>query len=167
MARNTNKKKDAFLTSRPTSGLETSNAASRCSFNFSYFSPDKGGQCWEEWSNSKGANSLESLMNKLTCYTESPLSYWESQRVGAGGLKVLEFYASFPKHSKFKQPPSVPHDVRWGRFRMTSKVRLAGFVVPTSLDGKKNSEGILFNSNIFYVVFLDKDHEFWPTGEAD
>ncbi|EGM71395.1 hypothetical protein SOHN41_01129 [Shewanella sp. HN-41] len=50
---------------------------------------------------------------------------------------------------------------------MTSKVRLAGFVVPTSLDGKKNSEGILFNSNIFYVVFLDKDHEFWPTGEAD
>ncbi|MGL5470446.1 MAG: hypothetical protein ACRDCT_20050 [Shewanella sp.] len=167
MSRNKNTKRDRFLANVPTSSLETSDTAERSSFNFSYFSPDKGGQSWHDWAALGGASSLDSLMDKLTLYTRSPLKYWESQRVGSGSLKILEFYSSFPSHSNFTQPPSVPHDARWGRFRLTSKVRLAGFVVPSSLDGSPNENGCKLNSNIFYVVFLDKDHQFWPVGEAD
>lgn len=162
-----NSKRDSFLSRVSVCDIESSNIGEKCSFNFSYFSPAKGGQDWPHWAAQTGACSLDSLMSKLVSYTEQPLSYWENQRVGGGGLKVLSYYHSFPSHSTFQLPPCVPHDVSWGRFRLGNKIRLAGFSIPRKMDGLTDSKGHRLNSNIFYIVFLDKDHQFWPTGEAD
>lgn len=162
-----NSKKQIFLDKLPSSGIETSNVASRCHFNFSYFSPDNGGQSWEEWNIPAGSSSLESLAKKLVHFTNESLKYWEEQRAGAGGLKVLTFYPSFPNNTLFDLPKSVPHDVKWGRFRLGNKVRLAGFRIPTELDGKLDTNGNILSADVFYLVFLDKNHEFWTIDEAD
>jgi hypothetical protein len=47
-----------------------------------------------------------------------------------------------------------------------NKVRLAGFTIPTGHLAKKEADGSILSDNVFYVVFLDRDHQFWPT-EAD
>jgi len=162
-----NSKKQSFLNKLPSDGIETSNVASRCHFNFSYFCPDNGGQDWPEWNVPAGSSSLESLAKKLVHFTQEPLKYWEDQRAGAGGLKILTYYPSFPNNSLFQIPRFVPHDVRWGRFRLGNKVRLAGFSIPQELDGKLDCKGNTLSSNIFYLVFLDKNHEFWNINEAN
>ncbi|EGQ8146598.1 hypothetical protein G3P61_004757, partial [Vibrio parahaemolyticus] len=135
-----NSKRDRFLSTRPQCGFETSDIGKKCSFNFSYFSPAYGGQDLEVWANENGSASLQSLFDKLVQFTNEPLSYWESQRAGAGSLKVLAYYSEFPKRCKFQMPPSVPHDARWGRFRLGNKVRLAGFSVPTNLNGQQDKD---------------------------
>ncbi|KAB0303895.1 hypothetical protein F2Z80_08070 [Vibrio fortis] len=163
MGRNTkNSRRDRFLEEAPKDGIENSDIATRSSFNFSYFSPTNGGQTFDDWSKVAGSATLLSLCKKLVDYTGSPLSYWETQRAGAGGLKVLSYYKQFPTGTVFKKPNSIPHDVRWGRFRLGNKVRLAGFSIPTQLDGQLDDKGRRLSSNIFYVVYLDKEHEFYP-----
>ena len=162
-----NLKKQSFLNKLPSDSIETSNVASRCHFNFSYFSPSSGGQYWHEWNLPAGSSSLESLVKKLVHFTKESLKYWEGQRTGAGGLKVLTFYPSFPSNSLFEMPKFVPHDVKWGRFRLGNKVRIAGFSIPPELDGKSDTNGNILSSNVFYLVYLDKNHEFWNINEAN
>ncbi|EIV8490589.1 TPA: hypothetical protein RQL17_002792 [Vibrio vulnificus] len=158
----TNSRKNSFLASRSTSGIETSDIGKRCSFNFSYFSPSFGGQDLSDWSESSGSSSLNSLVSKLVNFTKEPLSYWCNERVGAGSLKVLSYYGEFPKGCSFTIPPSVPHDVKWGRFRLGNKVRLAGFSIPSDFKDKTDKDGKKLDLNVFYVVYLDKDHQFYP-----
>ncbi|MEZ9063002.1 MULTISPECIES: hypothetical protein [unclassified Vibrio] len=163
MAKNNNSRKDRFLSSRSTCGLDTSDINKRCLFNFSYFSPSFGGEPLSDWAKQpNGSATLNNLFEKLVNFTKEPLTYWENERAGAGGLKVLTYYPSFPQKSPFQIPPSVPHDVRWGRFRLGNKVRVAGFSVPNTLASQLDKDGNCFNPNIFYVVFLDKNHSFWP-----
>ncbi len=84
-------------------------------------------------------------------------------------MKTLAYYQSFPKKSNFKFPPHVPHDVIWSIFRLGSKVRLIGFVIPEKLSGKtiEDEAGkFVLDCNTFYVVFLDKDHKFYITEDA-
>ncbi|HIF9338038.1 hypothetical protein [Photobacterium damselae] len=157
-----NSRKDKFLNTRSLCGFETSNIGKKCSFNFSFFSPSCGGQELVIWANENGSASLQSLFDKLAQFTNEPLSYWENQRAGAGGLKVLAYYSEYPQRCQFQRPPSVPHDARWGRFRLGNKVRLAGFSVPSTLHNQQDKDGNLLDKNIFYVVYLDKDHEFYP-----
>ena len=98
--------------------------------------------------------------NKLKHYSGNTMGYWKNQRVGGGGLKVLELYKSFPVHSDFIHPKHVPLDVKWARFSLESDMRLIGFVVPNDL--------VLLHkipSNIFNVVFLDQHHRFYKTEE--
>jgi hypothetical protein len=83
--------------------------------------------------------------------------------IGAHG-KVLAIYGAFPAHSHFAHPKSVPHQMCWGRFRLGNAIRLAGFVVPIEYhDQIQQSTGYRFDSNTFYVVFYDDDHDFYPT----
>ena len=79
-----------------------------------------------------------------------------NQRVGSGGLKVLEIYGAFPCNSDFVHPVHVPDDVRWARFRMESAVRLVGFFVD---EDSARLKGL--STDIFYIVFLDKNHCFY------
>ncbi len=62
---------------------------------------------------------------------------------------MIHIYANFPnsKINDFKMPKNIPADVKWGTIQDVGhqKVRVAGFTI----------------ENIFYVVFLDKDHKFW------
>ena len=95
-------------------------------------------------------------MNKLKEYSYEDKKYWLNQRVGSGGLKVLEIYGAFPCNSDFVHPVHVPDDVRWARFRMESAVRLVGFFVD---EDSARLKGL--STDIFYIVFLDKNHCFY------
>lgn len=162
MSKFRNSKKSGFLSSIPTISLEESDTAYRCSFCFSFLdSNQEAGQDFSQWDASGGALSTVGLLNKLKDFTRESLEYWENQ-----GQKPLVIYSKFPSSSDFIHPKHVPHDVRWGRFRLGSKVRLVGFIIPESLDGKEvNIKGNTYrlSRNTFYVVFLDKDHRFYKT----
>ena len=166
-----NTRKAKFLQSLPTTSIETSNIAARCNFNFSYFEGNQtAGQDFSDWSEPQGASSLTTLLEKIKNYTKEPLSYWRNERAGSGGLKVLSHYEQFPKRSDFSHPPHVPHDVIWSRFRLSNMVRLIGFVIPETIAGNiyHDAKGnqYRYNSNTFYVVFLDREHKFFHTEQA-
>lgn len=162
-----NSKKTRFLQSIPQCSVETSNISERCKFNFYYFqNQESAGQKFEDWGQRlTGNSSLINLCNQLKNYSENTLEYWKNQRCSSG--TILTIYGNFPKNSDFVHPPNIPHDVSWGRFRLGNKVRLAGFIIPEQLNGKfietKNCKIHYFDTNTFYVVFLDKDHKFYKT----
>ncbi len=54
-----------------------------------------------------------------------------------------------PDNSKFKEPKHIPSPEVWSVIHITqnSKEVVAGYI----------------EDNVFYIVFLDKDHLFWPT----
>ncbi|MGK0290979.1 MAG: hypothetical protein ACI86H_002443, partial [bacterium] len=88
--------------------------------------------------------------------------YWPNQRHKK--QHTLEIYGNFPLRSKFKHPTYIPHQVQWARFRLENLVRLIGFVIPNEYNGEVH-EGTKqkFDSNTFYVVFLDQNHEFYQS----
>ena len=158
-----NSRKDAFLTRFPTASIDskTDKLASKCKFNFGYFTnSQRAGQDFKDWSNEQ----LLKLLDKLVSYSKESLSHWENQPIGKGSGHVLEVYGKFPTNSDFEHPKHVPHQACWGRFRLESSVRLAGFIIPKDYDNKQqNSSSFKFCSNTFYVVFLDKDHKFYKS----
>lgn len=156
-----NNKKKVFLVKIPDTGLGNGEISKKCKFNFSYFDNSQAaGQDFSDWDH----DGLVKLLQKIKHYSDSPLEYWRHERCGGGGLKILEIYGKFPDKSDFTHPKHVPHDVSWARFRMENLVRLVGFVVPR---GFKSNEDVKltepFDSNTFYVVFLDKEHKFYLT----
>jgi len=166
-----NPRRDRFLNSRPTTSIETSDIAQKCKFSLAYFTPDQdAAQSFTDWQGDAGAATLTTLMEKLKEYTKQPLNYWENQRAGGGSLKVLARYGDFPKKSAFSHPAHVPHDVVWARFRLAQKVRLIGFVIPETLADKdyQDSKGrrYRYDSNTFYIVFFDKEHQFYQMEKA-
>ena len=55
---------------------------------------------------------------------------------------------NMPKVSKWKYPKTVPRDnVPWSKIRLGSKLRVIGYL----------------EINVFYVVFLDNGHDFFPS----
>jgi hypothetical protein len=61
--------------------------------------------------------------------------------------QCLKVYGDFPRHSDFKHPAYIAEDAEWASLHIQGKERIAGHII----------------DNIFYVVFLDKEHRFWPT----
>ena len=61
--------------------------------------------------------------------------------------KTIELYRSFPPDSDFKVPQYIQGEVKWGTIQDIGgqKHRVAGYMI----------------DNVFYVVFLDKNHKFW------
>lgn len=161
MARFRNKTKARFLDSLPTDDIENSDLASRSGFCFSFLDTAQVGQEFSDWNNAGGATSLDSVLNKMKDYTRQPLTHWTTTTNAP-----LVIYGQFPNNSDFFHPKHVPHDVLWGRFRLGNKVRLVGFIISDGLDGKVinlNGQDYRLSCNIFYVVFLDKDHKFYKT----
>jgi len=105
------------------------------------------------------------LLNKLKNYSEDSLDRWQKENIGKGIGHVLEIYGKFPnKNTDFTEPPSIPMQAKWGRFRLGSSVRLVGFVIPEEYHDKEHSRTKRkFDKNTFYVVFLDKNHKFYKT----
>ena len=151
----TNPRKERFLSNLPAQKFvsEISDVKGKLSFRFKYFDgSQEAGQDFKDWNDKQ----KQELLEKLRDYSRESKLFWLNQRVGGGGLKVLEIYGDFPKNSDFYYPKHVPEKVRWARFRMESAMRLVGFFVPEDA-----VEELKLSPDIFYIVFLDKDHRFY------
>lgn len=163
-----NPRKKSFIDALPQDSIETSDIASKCKFNFSYLDRNQVGQTFLDLNNNAGNSKLVKLMEKLYGFTKQPLSYWKDQKVGKGkrGGKgkrqsCLEVYGNFPEKSEYTHPRHVPHDVLWARFRLDNEARLVGFIVPDELAHRSDHAGYQYDTNTFYVVFLDENHQFY------
>lgn len=101
--------------------------------SFEYLDRNQG-QTFEEW---EEAGLLVNLLNTLREYCQKTIE----ENKG----KNFKEYGFFPPDSNFKHPKHVPNDVSWASLHLSGKVCLGGHIV----------------ENVFYVVFLDKNHEFW------
>lgn len=150
-----NSRKDRFLQSLPKDEFvcDIADARGKLSFSLKYFDgSQKAGQDFKDWND----NEKTKLLDKLKEYSKENKQYWLTQRTGSGGLKVLEIYGTFPINSEFSKPIHVPDNVKWARFRLESKVRLIGFFIDETEAREKQ-----LSTDIFYVVFLDKNHRFY------
>lgn len=59
----------------------------------------------------------------------------------------FKVYGSFPPNTAFKHPKHVPPDAQWASMHIQGKECVAGHVI----------------GDVFYVVFLDSEHQFWIT----
>lgn len=146
--------KENFLAKLPTYLIENvrNKFSQNINFNFQFFDnsqPD--GQDFKDWNHEQ----LYKLLDKLKEYCKNTLQYWQTMRIGKGSKTVLEIYDRFPVKSDFHHPKHVPLDVAWARFRLESDMRLVGFVV-----NKETCRQLAIHPNIFYVVFLDRNHKF-------
>ena len=94
------------------------------------------GQRFEEWEKEA---LLAKLLNRWHSHCQKSLQECLDQR--------FKRYPSFPPTSKFKHPKHVTQDAQWASMHLQGRECIAGHII----------------GNVFYVVFLDRHHEFWPT----
>lgn len=114
-------------------------------FNLKYYRPvDNNGDSFEGWQKDQ---ILDDLNNKLKDFSRKTKE--ELLRDG-----TLELYGGYPDNSQFEKPKDIDGEyVVWSRLRITGRRRLIGFFM------KNNSN----TEDVFYVVFLDKEHVFAPS----
>ena len=97
------------------------------------------GQSFSDWQ----ADQLLALaFDKLRALCE----YTIAQATNNGLLKIYT-KVPFPPESAFVHPKHIPQDVDWSSMHIGNKPCVIGY----------------FEDNIFHIVFLDKEHEFWIT----
>ena len=154
-----NRKTQSFLNALPKISLDDDNdkLTERCKFNFHYLNATPPAVGISEHG--------DDLLEKVKIFSEHSLSYWENKRhPGSNTGHYLEYYHSFPPEHKtqYVYPKHVPADVRWGRFILSGKQRLVGFVVPEAKHDQYHLKtGFQFDKNTFYCVFIDLEHKFW------
>jgi hypothetical protein len=104
-------------------------------FCFDHFSPDQG-QGFEEWETDQ---LLSKMLARFKAHSNKPFLQCFST--------AFKRYACFPPKSEFKHPRTVPEDAVWASMH---------------IQGKECVIGHMFK-NVFYVVFLDRHHKFYPT----
>lgn len=92
------------------------------------------GQSFEEWEKD---GILADAMKKIREYCRAPLR----KQMGSN----FKEYGAFPEPSDFSHPSHIPNDVNWASLHITGRRVLGGYVF----------------ENTFFVVFLDKNHQFW------
>lgn len=106
---------------------------------------------WAKLDNTQGQNidewEKEELLSKLSKRLQQ-IGQFESTHALAQQLIKQYTKIGFPENSKFKEPNHVKPSY-WAVIHITqnSKEVVAGYI----------------EENIFYIVFLDKEHHFWPT----
>ena len=159
-----NKQKNKYIGSIIDISLEdiSNDLTNRMKFNFSYLDTSQEfADDFNDWTDQQRIK----LFTKLKEYSRKSILQWKQQFIGSGKKRhsVCVIYGNFPKHSKFKHPKHIPHQACWGRFRLESSVRLAGFIVPDDKHDMIHCKtGLRFDKNTFYVVFLDSQHKFYP-----
>ncbi|MBP9599228.1 MAG: hypothetical protein KBE30_08855 [Desulfobacter sp.] len=111
-------------------------------FSFKYYLPTKlkqNDQSFVSWQKDK----------ILAKFLETLKSISELTMTEAKQANLITEYGDFPVHSKFSCPPILKGHKRWAVVKKISgqEARVAGII----------------SDNIFYVVYLDKNHDFWPT----
>lgn len=116
------------------------------SISFRYFqnSNTGPGQGLQDW---KDEDLLFDMLVSLTHITSTNITELQSKD------KKLTLYGSFPDKSfnEFTIPASITTEKKWGTLRNIGgqKARIAGFL----------------EDNVFYIVFLDKEHKFYKTNK--
>ncbi len=97
------------------------------------------GQSYDNWQEEKLLAYMLQKFGYICC-----LNIVEAQQ-----QKVLKIYGDFPVNSDFDSPQHIVKDVKWAVIMdiKGQKGRVAGHII----------------DNVFYVVFLDKEHRFYIT----
>ena len=108
--------------------------------SFQNLDPNQG-QSFQEWQDIGLAAQLLERLRQICALTPQD----------ALAQQILKNYSKvdFPPKSKFVHPKHVPAGVTWCVMHLQGKEVVAGYI----------------RNNVFYIVFLDKDHEFWPTNK--
>lgn len=95
------------------------------------------GQTFKEWEKD---GLLSSFMVKLVDLSQK-------SRMEAAQQDMITNYGAFPNQSDFKVPKHIDGEVSWAVIKDIGgqKHRVAGYIV----------------DNVFYIVFLDKEHKFY------
>lgn len=120
------------------SNLPPQPAEGLLSFNFKYLAPNQG-QTIADWSKT---GLLLAMVERIRALSSQTVT----EACAAQG-SAFAIYDTFPEKSAFTHPKHVPLDAVWARFHVKGKEVVAGH-----LDG-----------SVFYIVFLDKDHQFYKT----
>jgi len=124
--------------SRKRKGLDFRSGAPRRFVVFSLKDFDiNQGQKFEEWEEERILSNLLTRLREISAYLIEE----------ALGQQIIKVYDNFPANSDFNHPKHVAEGVKWSTIRVKGKERIVGYL----------------EENIFYVVFLDKDHRFWIT----
>ena len=107
-------------------------------FSFKDFDSTQG-QSFSDWEKEE---LLSVMLEKLKNLSE--LNMLEAIQ-----QKIIKRYGDFPPVTDFTHPKHIAGDVNWG--------------VISSLKGRKGRIAGHIIDNIFYIVFLDKEHRFWIT----
>ena len=97
----------------------------------------KQGQSFTEW---QGEQLLALAIERLREICQYTVGQATQQQIIKVYTKV-----PFPPESGFVHPKHVAPDVDWASMHVQGKPCVIGY----------------FEDNIFHIVFLDKDHEFW------
>jgi hypothetical protein len=97
------------------------------------------GQSFKEWEQKE---LIALVFDKLSGLCQMTMSQAIHQQM----IKVYP-KVDFPPNSNFTHPRHVPEKVTWASIHIQGKECVIGYV----------------DENIFYIVFLDENHEFWIT----
>lgn len=140
MARNKFKTRKASSYNRKPRNLADKSSKREPLIVFSFKDFDRNqGQTFKEWEEEE---LLANACEKLAGISQLTVGQAVQQQI----IKIYT-KTDFPPNSAFKHPAHVPEDVQWAAMRIQGKERIIGY----------------FEDNIFYIVFLDKDHEFWKS----
>jgi hypothetical protein len=93
------------------------------------------GQNFEQW---EGSGLLSKLVERWRAHSSKPMLQCLD--------KKFHMYGQFPANSEFRHPKYVPPDAVWASMHIQNKQCVGGHII----------------GNVFYLVFLDWDHKFWP-----
>ncbi|TGN99701.1 hypothetical protein PN36_35005 [Candidatus Thiomargarita nelsonii] len=93
-------------------------------------------ECWEK------EKLLVKLLNKIRAVSQKTMSEAMIDR-------IIKIYDSFPPKDKtaYSVPNYLSEELQWASMHLQGKAVIAGHVV----------------ENIFYIVFLDREHKFWKS----
>ena len=113
-------------------------------FSFKYLvDVDEVGQTLSDWAKDDG-KLLLGLLQKMVHLSKKT-------RATAGSDSTLTVYGTFPDAAKtdFDCPPGLQAEKQWAVIR--------------NLGGQKPRAAGFFRDNVFYLVYLDKEHKFWKS----
>ena len=107
-------------------------------FSFKDFDRNQG-ESFNDWENNK----------LLALAIEKIHEVCNLSRLEATKQQIIKEYpqGQFPPHSDFTHPKHIPNDISWCTMHIQGKECVIGY----------------FEDNIFFIVFLDKNHRFWIT----
>jgi len=104
--------------------------------DFDSTQPKKNLQDFSSWEKDKNLSKFCEIIREL-----SKLTIEEAKKD-----EIITEYGAFPNDTDFTYPKHIDKDIRWAVIKkIEQKIRVVGYIV----------------DNVFYIVFFDKDHQFW------